>query len=284
MRREAPGSMIATPTGVELIQIIHEELLKSAELTGIWEKKLREIERRTYNAGQFLEELKQMVSEVVMSVLSDNSNRHITIQAPIKENKFKKGSIITDAVGIKSYFLEEAMTIIDPEVEFVSGHPMAGREKKGYGYASKEVFKNANYILIEHPVNQKECISFMERFVGTLGFKSVKIMSPQAHDEIISFTSQLPHAIAVSLINSDNEKYETGKYIGDSYRDLTRIANINENLWSELFLRNSDYLLASIEAFEEQLDLIKVALKDNDERLLKDLFIKSSLRREKLEK
>lgn len=109
-------------------------------------------------------------------------------------------------------------------------------------------------------------------------------MSPQAHDEIISFTSQLPHAIAVSLINSDNEKYETGKYIGDSYRDLTRIANINENLWSELFLRNSDYLLASIEAFEEQLDLIKVALKDNDERLLKDLFIKSSLRREKLEK
>ena len=202
----------------------------------------------------------------------------------IKENKFKKGSIITDAVGIKSYFLEEAMTIIDPEVEFVSGHPMAGREKKGYGYASKEVFKNANYILIEHPVNQKECISCMERFVGTLGFKSVKIMSPQAHDEIISFTSQLPHAIAVSLINSDNEKYETGKYIGDSYRDLTRIANINENLWSELFLRNSDYLLASIEAFEEQLDLIKVALKDNDERLLKDLFIKSSLRREKLEK
>ena len=101
----------------------------------------------------------------------------------------------------------------------------------------------------------------MERFVGTLGFKSVKIMSPQAHDEIISFTSQLPHAIAVSLINSDNEKYETGKYIGDSYRDLTRIANINENLWSELFLRNSDYLLASIEAFEEQLDLIKVAFK-----------------------
>ena len=202
----------------------------------------------------------------------------------IKNNQFKKGSIITDAVGIKSYFLQEAMNIIDQDVEFVSGHPMAGREKKGFEYASQDVFKNANYILIEHPVNKKECIEFMEEFVGTLGFKSVKIMSPQAHDEIISFTSQLPHAIAVALINSDNEKYETGKYIGDSYRDLTRIANINENLWSELFLRNSDYLLASIEAFEEQLDLIKVALKDNDERLLKDLFIKSSLRREKLEK
>ena len=136
----------------------------------------------------------------------------------IKNNQFKKGSIITDAVGIKSYFLQEAMNIIDPDVEFVSGHPMAGREKKGFEYASKDVFKNANYILIEHSVNKKECIEFMEKFVGTLGFKSVKIMSPQAHDEIISFTSQLPHAIAVALINSDNEKYDTGKYIGDSYR------------------------------------------------------------------
>lgn len=87
--RKEKKNLIATPTGVELIQIIHEELLKSAELTGIWEKKLREIEKRTYNAGQFLEELKQMVSEVVMSVLSDNSNRHITIQAPALEKSSK---------------------------------------------------------------------------------------------------------------------------------------------------------------------------------------------------
>ena len=87
--RKEKKNLIATPTGVELIQIIHEELLKSAELTGIWEKKLREIEKRTYNAGQFLEELKQMVSEVVMSVLSDNSNRHITIQAPAPEKSSK---------------------------------------------------------------------------------------------------------------------------------------------------------------------------------------------------
>lgn len=202
----------------------------------------------------------------------------------IKNNKFKKGSIITDAVGVKSYFLQEAMNIIDPDVEFVSGHPMAGREKRGFEYASKEVFKNANYILIEHPANSKESIVFMEKFVGTLGFKSVKIMSPQAHDEIISFTSQLPHAIAVALINSDNEKYDTGKYIGDSYRDLTRIANINEDLWSELFFRNSENLLNSIVTFEAQLALIKKALLENDEQLLKKLFIESSYRREKLEK
>lgn len=91
--RKEKKNLIATPTGVELIQLIHEELLKSAELTGIWEKKLREIEKRTYDARQFLEELKQMVSEIVTSVLSDNTNRRITIQeaaAQIAEEKPKK--------------------------------------------------------------------------------------------------------------------------------------------------------------------------------------------------
>lgn len=201
----------------------------------------------------------------------------------IKNNHFKKGSIISDAVGVKSYFLDQAMEMIDPEIEFISGHPMAGREKRGYSYASKEVFKNANYILIEHPTNKKETIEMMEKFVGTLGFKSVKIMSPQAHDEIISFTSQLPHAIAVSLINSDRQKYDTGKYIGDSYRDLTRIANINEDLWCELFFKNKDNLLQSIDCFKEQLDRVETAIKNEDEQALKEAFIESSKRRENLE-
>lgn len=202
----------------------------------------------------------------------------------ISQHTFKKGSIVSDVVGIKSYFLQKALDIIDPEVEYVSGHPMAGREKKGYEYASKEVFQNANYIVIEHSQNKKETIDFMCQFVSQLGFKSVKIMSPYDHDEIISFTSQLPHMIAVALMNSDNQKYDTGKYIGDSFRDLTRIANINADLWSELFLNNKDYLLASMKRFEAQFDILKEALFNEDEDVLKKMFIESSLRREKLEK
>lgn len=201
----------------------------------------------------------------------------------IKTHEFKKGSIITDAVGVKSYFLDQAMEIIDKDVEFVSGHPMAGRENKGYDFASKEVFQGANYILIEHPNNTKKNIEKMEKFVSQLGFHSVKIMSPHDHDEIISFTSQLPHAIAVSLINSDSQKYDTGKYIGDSYRDLTRIANINEDLWTELFFTNKIYLLQSIQEFENQLDIIKKAIKEEDAEVLKRMFIESSKRRENLE-
>ncbi|MDD8048222.1 MAG: prephenate dehydrogenase [Thomasclavelia sp.] len=200
----------------------------------------------------------------------------------IKNTEFKKGSIVSDAVGIKSYFLEKAFALMKDDVEFVSGHPMAGREKKGYEYADASVFSNANYILIQHQHNKPESIAFMEKFVTTLGFKSVRIMSPYEHDEIISFTSQLPHAIAVALINSDSLKYDTGKYIGDSYRDLTRIANINEDLWSELFLNNKKYLLNSIGLFEKQLDLIKDAIKNDDEKTLKELFRESSKRRNNL--
>lgn len=202
----------------------------------------------------------------------------------LKKHKFKKGAIISDAVGIKSYFLQEALTLIDKDVEYVSGHPMAGREKKGFLYASKDVFENANYIIIEHQTNRKESIEFMNKFVSQLGFKSVKIMSPYDHDEIISFTSQLPHVLAVALMNSDNQKYDTGKYIGDSFRDLTRIANINEDLWAELFLNNKEYLLNSLENFEKQFDLIKECIKKDDEKTLKSLFKESSKRRENLEK
>lgn len=202
----------------------------------------------------------------------------------ISEHTFKKGSIVTDVVGIKSYFLNQALSRIDQDVEYISGHPMAGREKKGYLYASQEVFQNANYIVIQHEHNQIDKIEWMRQFVGQLGFKSVKIMSPYDHDEIISYTSQLPHTLAVAFMNSDDEKYETGKYIGDSFRDLTRIANINADLWAELFFHNRDYLLASMERFEKQFDLLKQAIASGDEKSLKEMFWQSSKRREKLEK
>ena len=94
----------------------------------------------------------------------------------------------------------------------------------------------------------------------------------------------MPHVIAVSLIDSDNQKYDTGKYIGDSYRDLTRIANINEDLWTELFFTNKNNLLKSIQGFEDQLDILKKAIKEEDADTLKAMFIESSKRRKNLEK
>lgn len=198
-----------------------------------------------------------------------------------KEN-FKDGALITDATGVKKFFIEDILNILPNNIDFIFGHPMAGREKKGIDFASSQVFKGANYILTPISRNKPENLDLLEELVYKLGFKRVKRIAPEYHDEMIGFVSQLPHAIAVGLINSDVEGRETGNFIGDSYRDLTRIANINEDLWSELFLENKDNLLNSIDNFEIELDKIKNAIRNDDTQTLKELFIKSTKRREKL--
>ena len=202
----------------------------------------------------------------------------------IKDNKdyFKKGSIVTDATGIKCMFINEVKKIIPEDVDFVFGHPMAGREKRGIDYATDKVFQNANYIITPIESNKEENIKKIEELALSIGFKKVRRISPEYHDEMIGFTSQLPHAIAVALINSDEEGRDTGSFIGDSYRDLTRIANINEELWSELFLGNKNNLLKVLNNFEIQLDLIKKAIYEDDKEKLMEFFRKSTKRREEL--
>lgn len=195
---------------------------------------------------------------------------------------FKEGSVITDATGIKGMFIKSIIDILPEKVDFVFGHPMAGREKKGIDFASSKVFKGANYIITPIERNKKESIELIEKLAYDMGFARVRRITPEYHDEMIGYTSQLPHAMAVALINSDEEGRDTGSFIGDSYRDLTRIANINGELWSELFLGNKDNLLKAINNFELELDLIKKAIYENDKEQLMKYFAKSTERREKL--
>lgn len=202
----------------------------------------------------------------------------------INENKenFKDNAVITDVTGIKEVFINEIRKILPKSVDFVFGHPMAGREKRGIDFSSNEVFKGANYIITPIKENEENNINLIENIALELGFKKIKRISPEYHDKMIAFTSQLPHAIAVALINSDEEERDTGSFIGDSYRDLTRIANINEILWSELFLGNKENLLECIDKFEMELNRIKEAIKNEDKNVLIKVFEKSSNRRENL--
>jgi len=197
---------------------------------------------------------------------------------------FKMNSIITEVAGIKEMLIDDILAILPKEVDFVFGHPMAGREKKGIDFASAEVFKGANYIITPIERNKPANIDLIEKLAYDIGFGRVKKITPKEHDELIGFTSQLPHAMAVALINSDEEGRDTGSFIGDSYRDLTRIANINEDLWSELFLGNKVNLLNAIKKFEYELDLIKKSINEDDKESLMEYFRKSTGRRESLEK
>ncbi|MBZ9692771.1 prephenate dehydrogenase [Clostridium sp. M14] len=237
-------------------------------------EKLNLIRRGYIDGNEILKDADLIIISIYPKLVEDFIKNNI--------DNFKYGAVITDATGIKKMFINDIVNILPSNIDFVFGHPMAGREKKGIDFASSDVFKGANYILTPTSKNKEENLKLVENLAYEIGFKRVKRISPEFHDEMIGFTSQLPHSLAVALVNSDSEGRDTGSFIGDSYRDLTRIANINEDLWSELFLGNKENLLKSIESFECELDKIKDAIKDDDKESLKKLFIKSTKRREKL--
>lgn len=198
------------------------------------------------------------------------------------KNSFKENAIITDVVGIKQAFINDIVEILPDNIDFIFAHPMAGREKKGIEYATNEVFKGANFLITTTYKNKEENLEFIEDLAHKMGFKNIKRICPKYHDEMIAFTSQLPHVLAVSLINSDIEGRDTGKFIGDSYKELTRIANMNESLWSQLFLGNKENLLNVIDNFENELKKVRKCIEEENKEELEKLFVKSTKRREKL--
>ena len=191
----------------------------------------------------------------------------------------RPGTIVTDVAGIKSLIQKEVEEALPEGVEFVFAHPMAGREKRGIDYADPAVLRGANFILVRGANTSQSAMETVKKLAEDMGFGRIVEVSAQRHDEIIGFVSQLPHAIAVALVNSDEESAETEKFIGDSFRDLTRIASINETLWSELFLGNRYNLIHSIDDFARQLNAIRDALAAGDKDALEALFRSSTERR-----
>lgn len=243
------------------------DTLKKAEKLGV-------IKKGYIDEGEIIQDADIIVLAVYPNLVKDFIVRNIS--------KFKNNAIITDVTGIKQLFIDDVISILPNNIDFVFAHPMAGREKKGIDYATSEVFKGANFIITVTEKNKDENIRLIEELAYKMGFKNIKRVSPKVHDEIIAFTSQLPHALAVALINSDIEGRDTGQFIGDSYRDLTRIANINESLWSQLFLGNKKNLLKAIYNFQEELYKIKNYIENENKEKLEELFIEASLRRERL--
>lgn len=223
----------------------------------------------------------EIISEMDLIVLAIYPNlvKNFIVK---NKNKFKENALITDVTGIKQLFINDIVEILPQNIDFVFAHPMAGRENKGIDYATNKVFQGANFLIVETKKNKEENIRKIENLAKEMGFKHIKRTTPAFHDEMIAFTSQLPHILAVALTNSDIENRNTGEFIGDSYRDLTRIANMNEKLWSLLFLGNKKNLLEAMNNFEAEFDKIKKCIEENDEKNLQKLFIKSTIRREQL--
>lgn len=196
---------------------------------------------------------------------------------------FKSGAVITDVTGVKGCVVREIQDILREDVEFIAAHPMAGKEVSGVENSDESIFKGANYIVVPTEKNTKEAIELCRNLGELLGFKQVTELSVEEHDKMIAFLSQLTHCIAVSLMCSNNTPGMEA-YTGDSFRDLTRIARINDEMWSELFLSNREDLLCEMEKFKASFDKLYEMIKNGDRENMREMMRLSTERRKLFDK
>jgi len=203
----------------------------------------------------------------------------------IEQNQqyFKKDAIITDVTGVKGAVVDKIQQILRPDCEFIGVHPMAGKEVSGVQYADPSIFLPANLIITPTAKNSQTTIEFIYEMGKELRFNNICQLSVEQHDKMIGYLSQLTHVIAVSLMNA-NDSQHLKEYTGDSFRDLTRIAKINENLWTELFLLNRENLVEEIDAFVAEMNDFRDALQNEDVEKMKRKFITSTQRRKYFDK
>jgi len=190
----------------------------------------------------------------------------------------KSGALITDVTGVKGSIVYKIQDMLREDVEFIAAHPMAGREVSGVENSTEKMFVGANYIVTPTEKNTPEAIQTCVELGRLLGFSNVATLSPEDHDEMIGFLSQLTHCIAVSLMTC-NDKEHMEKYTGDSFRDLTRIARINDLMWSELFVANKEVLLEQMDVFMSEFARLRGMIETEDIDGMRAMMRHSTARR-----
>ncbi len=191
---------------------------------------------------------------------------------------FKPGAILTDVTGVKAGVVYEVQSLLRPDVEYIAAHPMAGREVYGVENSDRRIFYGANYIVVPTEKNTPLAVELCRDLGEVLGFARVSVLSPEEHDEMIGFVSQLTHCIAVSLMTCSDNRHLV-KYTGDSFRDLTRIARINDAMWSELFMLNKEPLLRQMDTFLAEFTALRDTIAREDVDTLREKMRLSTRRR-----
>lgn len=219
------------------------------------------------NSGETEEEILAMSDMVVLclypSLCVDFVKKHI--------RDFKEGAVLTDVCGIKEKIVSEITPLMRPDMQFVGAHPMAGREVYGYKNSLATLYNGCNFLITPSDKNTEEAICAVEDMARYIGAKKIVRIEPKKHDEMIAYTSQLMHVIAVALC--DNKHIETSaSFSAGSLRDCTRVAIINEVLWSELFIENKDALCTLIDELKNSLDKMENAIRTEDYDTLKAIM------------
>ncbi|WP_290770613.1 prephenate dehydrogenase [Anaerofustis sp.] len=193
----------------------------------------------------------------------------------------RKGSTLIDLCGVK----ERIVSAIEPEalkrgVDYIGAHPMAGRELWGYDAAIDDLFKGASFIITKTAKTNEEKILLIKELVKGMQFKECVITTPKEHDKIIAFTSQLAHVVSNAYVKSPSVLEERGFSAG-SFLDLTRVAKLNEYMWSELFIMNKDALLFEIDNILNKINEYKTALEKDDINQMQELLREGRILKEK---
>ena len=194
------------------------------------------------------------------------------------QHLFRPGTMITDVTGVKSCVVYRIQEILREDVEFIAAHPMAGRELSGVQNSDERIFRDANYIIVQTEKNTGRGIRWCGMLGRLLGCGKISVLSPEEHDDMIAYVSQLTHCIAVSLMTCSDSTH-LADYTGDSFRDLTRIARINDRMWSELFMMNREPLLRHMDAFIEEIQGFRDMLEKGDTEGMREKMRLSTARR-----
>lgn len=185
---------------------------------------------------------------------------------------FRKDTVIIDCAGVKRAVCEKCFQIAEQHhLTFIGGHPMAGTQFSGYDNAKDTLFWNAPFVLTPKQNEDVLVLAKAREVIISLGFGRVSVMTPERHDKLIAFTSQLAHVVSNAYVKSPSAAQRKGISAG-SYKDLTRVAYLNETMWAELFLANADNLTAEIDHLIDELKKYSDAMKKNDFDTLRQLL------------
>lgn len=221
----------------------------------------------------------QVIKEIDLVIITLYPDQLINMYTKLN-NRISQKCLVIDISGVKATYAAK-LDKLKLNYNYLLTHPMAGRENGGYQYSDSLIFKEANFIYINDVGKISDnLLDKLLILIKEIGFNNIINLSYEEHDKAITYTSQLSHVIATSLINSSDFNENTKYVIGDSFRDLTRIANLNVEMWTQLFFNNKEELVKSIDKFSMQIDSLKLAIEENDEVALANLFNQGKTRRQ----
>lgn len=195
----------------------------------------------------------------------------------------KKDAVVIDCGGVKTAICKSCFEIANEHgFTFIGGHPMAGLHHSGYKNSTADLFEDASMILTPQSTDDIALLESVTLFIKSLGFSTVTVTTPDEHDTIIAFTSQLAHVVSNAYVKSPQAKAHKGFSAG-SYKDMTRVARLNENMWTELFMENKEHLIFEIDHLIKSLNEYKEAMQNDDADTLKALLKDGSDRKKSID-